>query len=227
LRAGARGKWVGAVLWSGALAGAVWGQDQDAPVTAVEHARQRARPRYEFLRFDDDFSYLDGPEGSYQEDCFDPIKNIRLGDDLTLSLGGEIRFRLDSKRNEFLRPGPTSHDTFLLDRYALHLDARYRMLARVFVEGIHANVYDRDEFLFFIHRNEFDLHQLFADVRVLGEEVPLTLRIGRQEHAYGRQRVISPWGWGVFASVSTPSRRSGDRTNGISISGTASLSRSS
>jgi hypothetical protein len=162
----------------------------------VEHARQRARPRYEFLRFDDDFSYLDGPEGSYQEDFFDPIKNIRLGDDLTLSLGGEIRFRLDSKRNEFLRPGPTSHDTFLLDRYALHLDARYRMLARVFVEGIHANVYDRDEFLFFIHRNEFDLHQLFADVRVLGEEVPLTLRIGRQEHAYGRQRVISPWGWG-------------------------------
>ena len=48
-------------------------------------------PKYAPIRADDDFSYLDGEEGSYQPDFFDPIKRIHLGDDLTMSLGGETR----------------------------------------------------------------------------------------------------------------------------------------
>jgi hypothetical protein len=46
-----------------------------------------------------------------------------------------------------------------------------------------------------IHENRFDVHQLFIDLRVLGEEVPLTVRVGRQELLYGKQRLISPLDW--------------------------------
>ena len=35
-------------------------------------------PKYFNLRYDEDFSYLDGDAGSYQADFFDPIKNIHV-----------------------------------------------------------------------------------------------------------------------------------------------------
>lgn len=172
-------------------------EDDDAPSSDPAAApRILPGPRFEFLRYDDDFTYLLGPQGSYEPDPFDPIKSIRLGKDLTLSFGGEIRLRYESKRNEFLLPGDQPFDDFLLERYSLMLSLQYRKLARVFVEGIHADVHGREGQVFFIHRNRTDLHQAFLDVRLLGEDVPLTLRIGRQELLYGTQRMISPWGWG-------------------------------
>jgi len=152
-------------------------------------------PKYFNLRYLDDFSYLDGPEGSYQKDFFDPIKNIRLGDDLRLSIGGEFRFRLEAETNKSFDAQPRSQDTFQLYRYLLHADFKYRNLARVFVQGIAAFDEDRDLPARGIDENRFDLQQAFFDVRILGQDVPLTVRVGRQELQYGRQRYISPLDW--------------------------------
>ncbi len=179
-------------------------EQQTATTADAEPPTQTGAPKrlpsplsaIEFMRFDDDFSYLYGPKGSYEPSIFDPLKNIELGEDLRLSFGGDVRWRFESKRNEFLRPGSRPHDDFLLERYAVHADLKYRDLARVFFEGVHADVHGREDIVFFIHRNRFDLHQAFLDVRVLGEDIPLTVRVGRQELAYGNQRMISPWGWG-------------------------------
>jgi len=152
-------------------------------------------PKYANLRYDDDFSYLEGPPGSYQPDFFDPIKNIRLGKDLRLSIGGEFRFRLEAETNKSFGTNDRTQDTFQLYRYLLHFDLKYRRLARVFVQGIAAFDEDRDLAPRAIDENKWDLQQGFFDVRVLGEDLPLTLRVGRQELQYGRQRLVSPLEW--------------------------------
>lgn len=147
------------------------------------------------LRYDEDYSYLDGPPDSYRKDLFDPIKNIHLDDNWRLTLGGEIKGRLESETNTRFGAREPASDTFFLHRELLHADLRYRKLFRVFVQGVNAMKEDRDLPQVTGMENRFDVHQLFADLRVLGEETPLTLRIGRQELALGRQRLVSPLEW--------------------------------
>jgi hypothetical protein len=189
-------------------------QDQDEPPPAEQAIEEQTReevieesvvevvegqplpgPKYLNLRYDEDFSYLDGPEGSYRSDLFDPVKWIHITDDLTLTIGGEFRARLESETNKAYGSTEPAQDTFFLHRYFLHFDLRYRKLARVFVQGIHSQIEDRDLALLGIHENRWDLQQGFFDIRVLGEEVPLTIRVGRQELQYGKQRLISPLDW--------------------------------
>lgn len=152
-------------------------------------------PRYMALRYDDDFSYLDGPDGTYQKDFFDPIKNIRLDDDWRLRIGGDVRLRLEAETNRSFGARNPAQDTYFLHRYYLHADLKYRKLFRLFIEGVDARTEDRELPAIPFSENHFDLHQLFADLRLLGEEGPLTLRVGRQELLYGKQRLISPLDW--------------------------------
>ncbi|MBI4581332.1 MAG: alginate export family protein, partial [Planctomycetes bacterium] len=56
-------------------------------------------------------------------------------------------------------------------------------------------VEDRDQTPLPPFQDRFDVHQLFADVRLLGPDVPLTVRFGRQELSYGKQRLVSPLDW--------------------------------
>lgn len=152
-------------------------------------------PRYLALRCDEDFSYLDGPEGSYVHDVFDPIKNIHLDENWRLRLGGEARVRWESETNRNFGARDPSHDAYLLYRELLHADLRYRNLFRIFIEGIDARVADRDLPQIPGMENAFDMQQLFADVRILGEQSPLTLRVGRQELSYGKERLIGKLDW--------------------------------
>lgn len=48
-------------------------------------------PNYLNLRYNEDFSYLGDPDGSYIKDPWDPIKWIPIGDDWHLMLGGQAR----------------------------------------------------------------------------------------------------------------------------------------
>jgi len=160
-----------------------------------EESKPLPGPKYLNLRYDEDFSYLDGPEGSYRPDPFDPIKRIHIAEDWTLSIGGEFRGRLESETNRTFGSDEPAQDTLFLHRYFLHTDLRYRNLFRVFFQGVNAMIEDRDLGLRPIDENRWDFHQLFADVRILGESVPLTLRVGRQELQYGRERLISPVDW--------------------------------
>jgi hypothetical protein len=162
---------------------------------AEEPAKLLPGPKYFDLRYDEDFSYLDGEPETYKKDFFDPIKNIHLGDDLRLTIGGEFRFRMEAETNKAFDANRQTQDTFQLYRYMLHFDFKYRKLARVFVQGIAAFDEDRDLAPRGIDENRWDIHQLFADVRPLGEKIPLTVRVGRQELRYGGQRLISPLDW--------------------------------
>ncbi len=152
-------------------------------------------PKYNNLRFKDDFSYLTGEPGTYREDFFDPIKFIEVDENWRFTFGGEFRFRLEAETNKGFGANKRTQDTFQLYRFLLHADVHYRDVARVFVQGINAFDEDRDLALRGIDENRWDLHQLFFDVRILGPNVPLTLRVGRQELQYGNQRLVSPLDW--------------------------------
>ena len=162
----------------------------DSDIAEKETKPPLREPTYMDLRYDEDFSYLDGPEGSYAKDFFDPIKWIRITDDLTLSIGGEARGRIESETNKGFGATEPAQDTFFLHRYFLHADLKYRKQARLFIEGVNAMVEDRDLAPRAFDENRFDVHQLFLDVRPLGDDTPLTLRVGRQELEYGRARLI-------------------------------------
>ncbi|MFQ5489098.1 MAG: alginate export family protein [Phycisphaerae bacterium] len=152
-------------------------------------------PKYFNLRYDDDFSYLDGPPGSYKEDLFDPIKRIHLGDDLILSLGGELRFRLEAESNKSFDTNPRTQDTFQLYRSFVHFDFKYQDFVRVFFQGVAAWDEKRSLPKRGIDENRYDIHQLFLDVKPFGNDTNLTVRIGRQELQYGTERLVSPLDW--------------------------------
>ncbi len=166
------------------------------PASAEPSEKPLPGPKYQYLRFNDDFSYLDGEPGSYKEDFFDPIKNIHLGDDWRLSLGGEFRFRMEAETNKAFGSTEPAQDTFTLYRYLLHTDLKYRNLFRVFAQGVAVFEEDRDLALRATDEDRFDLQQLFFDLRVLGEDLPLTLRVGRQEMSYGALRFATTSNWG-------------------------------
>ncbi len=167
----------------------------DAARTSPSPAASLPGPKYAPLRFNDDFRYLDGPPGSYEPDIFDLFKNIRIGDEWRIRAGGEHRTRLEFNTNESLGSFEPTQDTYVLHRLYAHVDVQYRQFARVFIETVNAQVEDRDAPPRPIDENRWDFHQLFGDVRVLGERVPLTLRVGRQELLYGRERFVSPLDW--------------------------------
>lgn len=165
----------------------------DASVSA--EAPPKAAPKYLNLRYDEDFSYLDGEPDSYMPDYFDPIKHIHLGRDWRLSLGGEFRFQMESETNRAFGATEPANDTFQTYRFLMHADLKFRDLFRVFVQGIEAFDEDRDLAPRPTDENQWDLHQLFFDLRFLGEASPWTVRVGRQELNYGNQRLVSPLDW--------------------------------
>ncbi len=152
-------------------------------------------PKFFNLRQNEDFSYLDGDPDSYTADFWDPIKNIHLSDDWRLSIGGEFRYQLIAESNISYGARARTQDTFNLFRFMLHFDLKYKNVFRIFAQGVHAFDEDRDLAPRGIDENRWDLQQLFFDVMILGEDVPLTLRVGRQDLQYGKQRFISPLDW--------------------------------
>ena len=81
---------------------------------------------------------------------------------------------------------------YLLQRYMIHADAQIGENFRVFTQFKSGLEDGRIGGPRPTDRDEFDVHQLFADVRVpFDEKDSLTLRVGRQELSFGTQRLVS------------------------------------
>jgi len=154
------------------------------------------RPAYRPLRFEEDWSSFDPATG---DDFFDPIKHVSLSEDgnVWASFGGEVRARVESWQDFAFVNG--NDDTFLLGRARLYGDLHVGEFFRVFVEGISAHVTDRDlpGGRRTLDVDVLDVHNAFADLRIpLGAaDGAVTLRIGRQELLFGKQRLVSPLPW--------------------------------
>lgn len=183
-----------------------------APVRAEELV---LRPPYQDLRYQENWSVLAGKDRSQTGDVFDPIKYIPLNEDgsIWVSFGGQIRERVEIWSNfNFGAPATADHDdTFLLSRLRLHGDLHVGEHIRVFVEGKSSLETDRSLVggRRTLDTDEIDLQNGFVDLRLrLVEGDGFTLRAGRQEMAFGRQRLVSPLDW-------SNTRRTFDGVSGI------------
>lgn len=150
-------------------------------------------PAFTNLRFDEDWSAFDpGPDDGFLK----KIKHIDLSDRVWLSIGGEDRLRLEYFNDFGFAEG--NDDEYLLYRTFLHADLHLGDHFRVFVQGRFSGASDRDlpgGKRFALDVDEGDLWNTFVEGNFGGERAKVTLRLGRQEMAYGKQRLISPLDW--------------------------------
>jgi hypothetical protein len=153
---------------------------------------EEERPSFKSLRYDEDYRFLSDP--SRATEPWDPLKYLPLMEGRAgyLSLGGELRERVESYENEFFSSHPDADNAYLLQRYLLHADYHAGDRFRIFGQ-IQSSLEDgRDGGPRPTDRDTIDLHQLFADAVLLENETrSLTLRAGRQELSYGSERLVS------------------------------------
>lgn len=155
------------------------------------------------LFYMNDFSYLDDPDyaGQCLGDCWKLMPAAGCDGCGTLDVGGQLRLRYHHEigmGQDISGPGvnrfeDTEHD-FLLTRLRLYGNWKLSDDARLYVEGILADVTDDDGTYAPrpIDRNFGDFLNAFLD---LGLTDCATLRVGRQELLYGEQRLVSPLDW--------------------------------
>ncbi len=151
------------------------------------------RPKYQVLRFDEDWSKTPKSGGG---DWLDPLKKIDF--DSTgrywLSLGGQARFRYE-RWNNFLF-APAGDGDFVLRRFLLHADFHLTPLARIFIEGRAAESSTRN--LSGGKRTSdvdtTDVQNAFLDLNLFRRTV--LVRAGRQGMAFGAVRLVSSPDWG-------------------------------
>jgi len=173
----------------------------------AEPAAPARRPSYQDRRFDEDWSALARPEALASQDLFDAVKAVPLGEDVWLSLGGQVRERLEIWSGYEFGAPRDDDETFLLSRFRVHADLRVGSHLRGFLELQSALSTDTGAFDGARGRDTdtFDVLNGFVELGVPlggggsgGEPASgraLTLRVGRQELRFGRQRLVSPLDW--------------------------------
>ncbi len=161
------------------------------------------RRAYQLLTYNEDWRWLAQPHADH--DLFDPIKYIPLAPDLSLSLGGSARFRFEDKFNPGFgatnRANPTPNDDYELYRTLFHADLRYGNFARAYVEGVAAFIdgYRRNPPPTPVPSDDADVHQAFVDISPFHQAdsgFDLTLRAGRQELIFDKQKLVGNLDWG-------------------------------
>jgi hypothetical protein len=182
------------VLLLGALAGPVTGQESQAPPVVT-------RPPYAFNRWVEDWSVLKKGK-PVDKDYADVTKMVPLNDSGSVwaSFGGSVRFREEFWQNfNFGAPPGVSHsDNYGLMLLRAHGDFHFGDNYRLFAEFKSALATDRDlpGGTRPIDEDTAALQQFFLDARIpLGDGESLTFRPGRQQFAFGAQRLISPLPW--------------------------------
>src|SRR5215213_4883471 len=150
------------------------------------------RPAFETLRYNEDWSFL--RDKTYRTNLFDPAKYVPLDTNgyWYLSFGGEARLKYERYDQPVFNQTPADREGFLLQRYLLHADLHATRYFRVFGQ-LQSSLEDfRTGGPRPADRDDLDLHQAFFDASIpLAGSDAVTLRAGRQEMAYGSQRLIS------------------------------------
>ncbi|MEM6365019.1 MAG: alginate export family protein [Planctomycetota bacterium] len=164
-------------------------KDDKAAATAA------MKSAYAGLFYANNFSYLTDPCYDGPSFCGEPLKDIKT-DFGTWSFGGETRFRYHNERNHRGVGITGRDDNFWLYRQRLYADWKLNDCLRVYAEGLHAESYGETFNPRPIEENDFDIQNLFVDVKLLDEDCgKLVARVGRQELLYGAQRTVSPLDW--------------------------------
>ncbi len=158
-----------------------------------------ATRQYKQLRFEEDYSYL--ADISLRNDYLDILKYIQLSKNKNwyLSLGGEARLFFEHYTNEAWGTVIKGDNSYFMQRYMLHADAKLGKRLRVFVQLKSGFQNGRRGGPRPVDVDKLDLNQAFIDFHLIepalqvGRQFISTamLRIGRQELDFGAGRMIS------------------------------------
>ena len=155
-------------------------------------ARGAERPAFQTLRYNEDWSFL--RDKTQRTDCFDPAKYVPLdtNGNWYLSFGAEARLKYELYSEPVFNQKPADDNGFLLQRYLMHADIHATPYFRVFGQWQSSLEDFRNGGPRPTDRDDLDLHQAFFDASIpLNGGDAVTLRAGRQEMAYGSQRLLS------------------------------------
>ncbi|RMD81370.1 MAG: hypothetical protein D6815_11990 [Candidatus Dadabacteria bacterium] len=163
-------------------------------------AAELKRPHYQVRRFEEDWSVLAEVPAAERTGRFDAMKYVRLTEDgwLWASFGAQVRERIEAWSNFGFGAPADADAVFLLSRMFAHADFHLGPAARLFIEAKSSLATDRDITggRRTLDVDELDLQNGFAELRVpLADEGRMTLRVGREELLFGKQRLVSPLDW--------------------------------
>lgn len=141
------------------------------------------------LRYDDDFSYL--KDDSLRKHQLH-LKYMKLANGTYLSIGGELRQQVMHYQNISFGEIPSSFTTpstwQTLHRTMLHMNFEAGKHVRVFTQLYNSIRFINPNPRSVVDENDLDLLQAFVDIKPLKN---ITLRFGRQEFLFGKEKFIS------------------------------------
>jgi hypothetical protein len=148
---------------------------------------------YRPMRFEEDWSRNGG-------DAFDSAlkhRSLLPGDWANLTIAGSARWREEFDRNYLFASTPAAQDQFGIGRVMVSADLRVghgRPYARAFVEYKHADGFNRT-LPGGVRPTERDLHDIENVFAEVGWGNALLVRVGRQDVALGRERLVGLSDW--------------------------------
>ncbi len=158
--------------------------DGAAPTCTVK------RPTVLFNRWQEDWSVLANP--CVPRAPLDGLKYMPLGNDPAsyLSLGVNLRERLETNDAPLFGIGSAQSDTYLIQRVEVHADAHLGQHWQFFVQLQDDRAYGKNT-ISPVDRNPLDLEQAFATYTGALGGGTFKFRVGRQEMAFDLQRFIA------------------------------------
>lgn len=148
------------------------------------------RPVMLFNRWQEDWSVLANP--CVPRKPLDGLKYIPLGGapDSYLSLGANLRERIETNNAPLFGIGSAQSDTYLLQRAQVHADAHVGGHWQFFVQLEDARAYGKNT-IAPVDKNPLDIEQAFATYSGALGGGTFKFRVGRQEMAFDLQRFIA------------------------------------
>lgn len=160
---------------------------------AADIMAQPQGPIYGSVRYEDDYSFLVNGRGS---DPFNQFKKIPAGGSVELTFGGQYRFRFEHDANRRFGASNPPSQSFYLNRLYVFGDLRLGRRARLFGEFKYAGITDNELPAALTAHEKPDLQNFFAEIWLRHQEhEKVSLRAGRQELLFGKQRLIGLSDW--------------------------------
>lgn len=172
-------------------------EEAETPLRLTPAERRPAMEAYKRLYYDNDFTYLNDPSNReyYLGDIF---KQWRVGPRRrsVFDFGGEYRLRDHHEFNLREHNLTGLSDDFLLQRTRFYGNLKVGDGLRLYGEALDSATSFQRHAPLSTEENGIEALNLFADLRLIdGERGDLWGRIGRQELAYGNERLVSPAEW--------------------------------